>query len=34
MYEKTTCQFQVKFTSEDYLQIYKTLQLNTTACTI
>jgi hypothetical protein len=29
MYEKTTCQFQIKFITEDYLQMYKTLQLFT-----
>jgi hypothetical protein len=26
MYEKTTCQFQIKFVAEDYLKMYKTLQ--------
>jgi hypothetical protein len=29
MYGKTTCQFQIKFITEDYLQMYKTLQLFT-----
>jgi len=28
MDEKTTCQFQTKFTTADYLQMYKTLRLN------
>ncbi len=26
-YKKTTCQFQINFITEDYLQMYKTLQL-------
>ncbi len=29
MYKKTTCQFQIKLTTDDYLQMYKTLQLIT-----
>ena len=29
MYEKTTCQFQIKFIANYYLQMYKTLQLIT-----
>ncbi len=29
MYKKTTCQFQIKFITEDYLQMYKTVQLFT-----
>ena len=32
--EKTTCQFQIKFITKDYLQMYKTVQLNTMAFTI
>ncbi len=32
MYEKTTCQFQIKFTTVDYLQqMYQTLKLNRSA---
>ncbi len=27
MHEKTTCQFQIKFITHDFLQMYKTLQL-------
>jgi len=27
LYEKTTCLFQIKFIAEDYLKMYKTLQL-------
>ena len=27
LYEKTTCQFQIKFITKAYLQMYKTLQL-------
>jgi hypothetical protein len=33
MYEKTTCQFQIKFISEDYLQVYKTVNLFTNTFT-
>jgi hypothetical protein len=33
MYEKTTCQFQIKFITEDYLQMYKTLKLFTNTFT-
>ncbi len=29
MYEKSTCQFQIKFITEDYFQMYKTEQLFT-----
>jgi hypothetical protein len=29
LYKKTNCQFQIKFTAKDYLQMYKTLQLLT-----
>ncbi len=29
MYEKATCQNHIKFITDDYLQIYKTLQLFT-----
>ncbi len=29
VYEKTTCQFQLEFTTKDYLQMDKTLQLFT-----
>ncbi len=32
--KKTTCRFQIKFTIEYYLQMYKTLQLFTNAFTI
>ncbi len=31
--EKTTCQFQIKFNIEDYLQMYKALQLFTNTFT-
>ncbi len=33
MYEKTTCQFQIKFIPEDYLQMYKTVNLFTNTFT-
>jgi hypothetical protein len=33
LYEKTTCPFQIKFITEDYLQRYKTLQLVTNTYT-
>ncbi len=33
LYEKTTCQFQIKFITEDYLQMYKTLQIFTNTFT-
>jgi len=29
MYKKTTCQCQIKFITDNYLQMYKTLQLFT-----
>ncbi len=29
MYQKTTCQFKIKFITDDYLQMCKTLQLFT-----
>ncbi len=31
--EKTKCQFQIKFNTEDYLQMYKILQLFTNTFT-
>jgi hypothetical protein len=31
--QQTTCQFQIKFIAKDYLQMYKTLQLNTSTFT-
>ncbi len=33
MYEKTTCQNQIKFITDDYLQMYKTTQLVTSLFT-
>jgi hypothetical protein len=33
VYKKTTCQFQIKFIAEDYLQMHKTLQLFTNTFT-
>jgi len=33
VYLKTTCQFQIKFITEDDLQMYKTLQLFTNTFT-
>ncbi len=29
VYKKTTCQFQIMFTTDNYLHMYKTLQLVT-----
>ena len=34
MFEKTACQFQIKFITGDYLQMYKTLQLFTNTFTL
>jgi len=34
LYEKTTYQFQIKFITDDYVQLYKTLQLFTNTFTI
>jgi hypothetical protein len=34
VYEKTTCQSYIKFISDDYFQIYKTLQLFTHIITL
>ncbi len=34
LYDKTTCKFQIKFGNDDYLQIYKTLQLFTSLFTL
>ncbi len=34
VYENTTCQFQIKFITEDYLQLYKYLQLFTNTFTL
>ncbi len=31
MYEKTSCQNQIKFITDDYLQVYKLLQLFTSS---
>ncbi len=33
LYKKTTCQFQIKFITEDHLQVYKILQLFTNSFT-
>jgi hypothetical protein len=34
LYKKTTCPFEIKFSTDDYLQMYKTLQIFTNTFTL
>jgi hypothetical protein len=34
LYKKTACQFQIKFITQDFLEMYRTLQPNTITFTI